>query len=318
MQADFAVLHPRPVANKIQVTGTLVAAESAMLSAQTAGLVREIYFKEGEPVSKGKILLKLDDRQWLAQKQKLEAQLQTAEKDLKRKEQLLSIKGISQAEVDDAELKIASLKADMKELDVLIDFAVIRAPFSGLIGLRNVSPGAYLSAGTPVAQLVQTDPLKLEFNVPERYADQVRQGQAVQFTLAGRPDVYRATVYATEPVISESTRALRIRARAPNSKGKLLAGAFAEVSLELQRIPDALLLPTDAVVPQLNEQVVYQIKNGAIQKTPVQLGIRLSRLVQIEQGLNPGDSVMVSGLLQAKEGMPVQAGKEITVEQLED
>jgi len=318
LQADFVVLSPQAITNTIKVTGTLVAAESAMLSAQTAGLIKEIYFKEGERVPKGRLLLKLDDRQWQAQRQKLEAQLKTAEKDLQRKEQLLAIKGISQAEVDDAALLIASIRADMKELDVLIDYAVIRAPFSGLIGLRSVSPGAYLSAGSPVAQLVQTDPLRLEFSVPERYAGKIRNGQAVRFTLAGSPVEYQATVYAAEPVISETTRALRIRARVPNASGKLIPGAFADVNLLLERIPNALLLPTEAVVPQLNDQVVYQIKGGAIKQVQVQPGVRLPRYVQIERGLNPGDTIMVSGLLQAVDGMPVQAGKEIAVEKLED
>ncbi|MBK8965950.1 MAG: efflux RND transporter periplasmic adaptor subunit [Saprospiraceae bacterium] len=318
MQADFVVTTPQPVANTIRVNGTLVAAESAMLSAQTAGQVSQILFKEGQRISSGQLLVKLDDRQWLAQKKKLEAQLQTAEKDLKRKEQLLAIKGISQAEVDDAALQIATLKADLQELEVRIDYAAIRAPFTGQVGLRNVSVGAYLSAGTPVAQLVQTDPLKLEFNVPERYASQIRNGQKVRFTLAGSNAEHTAAVYAADPVISESTRALRIRARVPNANSKLIAGAFAEVNLELERIPNALLIPTEAVVPQLNEQVVYQIKNGTIKQVPVQLGIRLARQVQIERGLNPGDTVMVSGLLQARDGMPVQAGKLIAVEKMEE
>ena len=314
LQADYVVLSPQPVTNTIRVTGTLMPAESAMLSTQTAGLVKSIFFKEGQRVSKGQLLVKLDDRQWLARREKLEAQLKTAEKDLERKEKLLAIKGISQAEVDEAALQIATIKADMQELDVLIDYAAIRAPFSGQIGLRSVSPGAYLSAGAAVARLVQTDPLKLEFNVPERYANQIKSGQTVRFTLAGSPSVHQATVYAAEPVISESTRALRIRAQVPNSNGKLIAGAFAEIDLVLGRIPAALLVPTDAIVPQLNEQVVFQIQNGGARRVPVQLGVRLARQVQIEQGLQAGDTVMVSGLLQAKEGMRVNAANAITVE----
>jgi membrane fusion protein (multidrug efflux system) len=313
MQVDYVVVQPRPVANQISITGTLMPAESALLSAQSSGLIEEIYFREGEWVKKGQALLKLDDRQWVVQKEKLAAQLETAKKDAARKRELLAIKGISQAEVDDAELLIESIIADQKELDVRIDYAVVRAPFSGMIGLRNVSPGSYLGAGDPVARLVQVDPLKLEFNVPERYADQVREGQTVRFSLSSDERVYEARVYATEPVINESTRSLRIRARVPNRDRELIAGAFTQVNLTLDSIPDALLIPTETVVPVLNDQVVYRVKNGMVEEVIVKPGIRLPRLIQIESGLSVGDTIMVSGLLQAKNGLPVRAGKEISV-----
>ena len=316
MRVDYVVVHSRPVANKIEMTGTLLAAESALLSAQTSGLVKGIYFKEGEYASRGRLLVKLDDRQWLAQRKKLEAQLDIAQKDLTRKQKLLEIKGISQAEVDDALLQLESIKADIQELDVRIDFAAIRAPFSGRVGLRNVSLGSYLSAGDPVTQLVQVDPLRLEFSVPEKYANQVRSGQSVNFTLSGSDSVYQASVYATEPVISETTRALRIRARVPNRQGELIAGAFAEVNLLLDSIPDALLVPTEAVVPQLNDQIVYRVKGGKVEPIKVKLGVRLAHLLQVQEGLSSGDTVMVSGLLQAKEGLAVKPGEEIQVDKL--
>lgn len=318
MQADYVVLKARPVANKISLTGTLMAGESAMLSAQTSGLITSIHFKEGERVSKGQLLVKLDDRQWVAQRQKLAAQLATAKTTLTRQEELLKIKGISQAEVDNAALQVATIEADQQELEVMIDYALIRAPFSGQIGLRSVSPGAYLQVGAPVARLVQLDPLKLEFNVPERYAPQIKNGQSVRFTVAGQDEFYEGKVYASEPVINESTRALRIRAKVPNRNGKLIAGAFAEVNLTLDSIPDALLLPTEAVIPQLDDQIVYRIKGGAIQAVKVKPGIRLPRLLQIQEGLSAGDTIMVVGLLQAEDGMKVEPGKEIVVEKMDN
>jgi membrane fusion protein (multidrug efflux system) len=317
MQADYVVVRPQQMANQISITGTLMPAESALLSAQSSGLIERIYFREGEWVKKGQTLLKLDDRQWVVQKEKLAAQLATAKKDAVRKRELLAIKGISQAEVDDAELLIESIQADQKELDVRIDYAVVRAPFSGMIGLRNVSPGSYLSAGDPVARLVQVDPLKLEFSVPERYASQIREGQVVRFSLSNDDTVYEARVYATEPVINESTRSLRIRARVPNRNRKLIAGAFTEVSLTLDSIPDALLVPTEAVVPVLNDQVVYRIQNGLVEEVIVKAGIRMPRLIQIEQGLSAGDTIMVSGLLQVKNGTPVRAGSEVIVSKMD-
>jgi membrane fusion protein (multidrug efflux system) len=318
MQADYVVLKAQPIANKISVTGTLMAGESAMLSSQIAGMITSIHFKEGEYVSKGQLLVKLDDRQWVAQRQKLAAQLQTAKKNLSRQEELLKIQGVSQVEVDNAALEVATLEADQQELEVRIDYALIRAPFSGKIGLRSVSPGSYLQAGAPVARLVQLNPLKLEFSVPERYASQIKNNQLAHFTLAGREEDYEGKIYATEPVINESTRALRIRARVPNTKGNLIAGSFAEVTLTLDSIPNALLLPTEAVIPQLNDQIVYQIRGGTIRTVKIKPGVRLPRLLQIEEGLQAGDTVMVAGLLQAEDGKKVQAGNEIIVEKLDN
>ncbi|MBC6995207.1 efflux RND transporter periplasmic adaptor subunit [Neolewinella lacunae] len=317
MQADYVVVQPQPVSNVINLTGTLLPSESAMLSAQSSGLVKEILFREGQYVKKGQELLKLDDRQWVVQRQKLAAQLETAEKDLERRQELLKIKGISQAEVDAAELLVATIQADQAELAVLIDFAVVRAPFSGRMGLRNISPGAYLAAGTSFARLVQTDPLKLEFNVPERYAHQIRVGQEVRFSIAGEDDVFAAKVYATDPAVSESTRSLRIRATVTNQRDALVPGAFTEISLTLGNVPDALLVPTEAVVPVLNDQIVYRISGGKIEEVVVKTGIRLPRLMEVVSGLEAGDTIMVSGLLQAKDGVPVRAGQEIIVNKTE-
>jgi membrane fusion protein (multidrug efflux system) len=318
MEVDYVVVRGREIANVLNATGTLIPSESAMLSAQTAGLIREINFTEGQKVSKGEVLVRLDDRQWIAQRNKLETELANAEKDRDRKQQLSEIEGVSDAELDDAVLQVETIKADLKELEVMIDYATIRAPFSGTIGLRSVSPGSYLSAGDPVARLVQNDPLKLEFNVPERYAGQIREGQSVRFNTARGDSTFSGKVYATEPAISESSRALRIRAKVPNKDGALMAGAFAEISLTLDSMPEALLVPTEAVVPKLNEQYVYRINGGTIQEVPVKLGIRLPKLIQISEGLAQGDTVMVKGLLQAEAGKAVRAGEEISVDKLRD
>ncbi|MEZ4986910.1 MAG: efflux RND transporter periplasmic adaptor subunit [Saprospiraceae bacterium] len=218
MQVDFVVLRPAAISNQLDVTGTLVPAESAMLSAQTAGLVKDIHFREGQQVKKGQLLLQLDDRQWQAMRSKLLSQISMAETDLKRKEGLLPIQGISQAEVDAAQLQLTTLRADLQELDIRIEYASIRAPFSGRVGLRNVSPGAYLMAGSPVVQIVQLDPLRLEFSVPEIYAGDIRPGQQLTFRLAGQDTDFKAEVYASEPVIDATTRGLKVRAIVNNQR----------------------------------------------------------------------------------------------------
>ncbi len=317
MEVDYVVVHPMGVANNINISGTLLPAETAMLSAQAAGKVIEIHFKEGQKVNKGQLLVRLDSREWLAQQKLLEAELATAQKDLERKQGLAEIQGVSVAAIDDATLKISSIKAAKTEIDVKLDYASIRAPFSGTIGLRNVSEGAYLAPGGAVAQLVQTDPLKLEFNVPEKYASQIAVGQKVIFSIAGNRDKFSGTVYATEPAISANSRTLKVRATVPNKNGELMPGAFAEISLGLDSISDGLMIPTDAIVPRLNEQLVYKVVNGKAQEAEIVTGIRKSHTIQAISGLSANDTIMISGLLQVRSGLPVKAGNEFTLEALE-
>lgn len=317
MKVDYIVVKPTGVANVLNVSGTLLATESAMLSAQTAGKVTDILFDEGEKVQKGQILVRLDDRALQAQQKMLDAQLKTAKKDLERKQGLAEIQGVSAAEIDDATLKVSNLQAQKDEIDVKLDHTTIRAPFSGTIGLRSISPGSYLAAGDPVAELVKRDPLKLQFNIPEKYATQVKEGQTLRFGIDGNQKTYKAEVYAAASSIDPATRALSVRAKAPNKKGELIPGAFADVVISLDSIPDGLMVPTDAIVPQLNEQMVYQIENGKVNETRVQTGIRKTATVQITEGLQAGDTVMMTGLLQARQGLPVRPGKEITLETME-
>lgn len=318
MVVDYAVARPVGVANELNIPGTLMATESAMLSAQSPGKVTDILFEEGQAVEKGQILVRLDDRALRAQQKMLDAQVKTAEKDLERKKKLADIQGVSVSEIDDAKLKVSDIEAQKAEIDVQIDHTTIRAPFSGIIGLRSVSVGAYLAAGDPVAELVKRDPLKLEFNVPEKYATQIKTGQSVKFTLDGSRETFTAKVYAAASAINASTRALSVRAKAPNKDGGLIPGAFANVIISLDSIPDGLMIPTDAIVPKLNDQTVYQIKNGKVQETAVETGIRKTATIQITKGLQPGDTVMVSGLLQARQSLPVKAGKEINTETLDN
>lgn len=318
MEADYVVVKPVGVSNELSLSGSLMPAESAMLSAQASGKVIEIYFEEGQKVEKGQTLVKLDSREWLSQQNQLKAELATAEKDLERKQSLADIQGVSAAALDDAKLKVATIKASKEEIDVKLDYATIRAPFGGTIGLRSVSVGAYLSAGDPVAQLVKLHPLKMEFSVPEKYASDISVGQNVSFTVSGKRDQFNGSVYATEPAINEATRALKVRAEVPNKEGLLIPGAFADISISLDSVPDGLMIPTDAIVPKLNEQLVYKFVNGKAQEVQVVTGIRKTSTIQIVDGLSANDTVMVSSLLQVRDGMPIKAGNEIKLESLEN
>ncbi len=318
LAVDYVVAQPQPAVNSIKITGTLIPAETARLTTQSEGKVQSILFEEGQQVKKGQILVRIDNRESQAQLQRSQAQLETALKDLERKRALAKIQGISDAELEAAELQTQTLQANIEETKVRLDHATIRAPFDGKIGLRSVSPGSYITSGSSVATLVQEDPLKLQFNVPERYASQLRVGQQVRFTVAGRDEIYEAEVYATEPMINEATRALQVRAKTDNPDGALIPGSYADVVLTLDSIPDALLIPTEAIIPRLNDQLVFRITNGKAEEVTVKTGVRQPSIVQITSGIKPGDSIMVSGLLQVKPGMAVKGDKEIEVETFEN
>jgi membrane fusion protein (multidrug efflux system) len=318
LEADYYLAKPQLLENSLTTVGTLIPGEQAMLSAQVAGKVVSISFDEGSEVPEGKLLVRLDNRQWLAQKANLESQLETSDKNLERKNKLIDISGISQEALDEAKVNNASLKAQLNEIEVMLDHTTIRAPFSGKTGLRKVSVGSYLSAGDPVTSIAQLNPLKLEFSVPERYAGQIKNGQTITFNVEGLDSTFTGKVYASEPSINEASRALKIRARVDNKARKIIPGAFADVELELESVPDAIMIPTEAIVPQLNEQIVYRFKNGKAEGVTVKTGVRQPRLIQIEKGLNPGDTIIVSGLLQIKEGMPVKAGERVKVEEETD
>lgn len=312
LEVDYAVLEPELVANVIEVTGTLLPQESAELTTQATGKVESILFKEGQKVAKGDILLQLDSREWRAQLSRLQAELEIAQKDLERKEELASIKGVSESELEAAQLKEASLQATIEETNVRLSYATIKAPFSGKIGLRKVSPGSFVSAGTSVATLVQDHPLKVEFSVPERYAGKIRTGQVVSFEVNPDEERSTATIYAAESALNQRSRALAVRASTPNPNGELIAGSFANIEVVLDSIPDAFMIPTEAIVPQLDEQIVYRIKNGKAEEVNVKTGVRLPELIQISGDIQRGDTIMLTGLLQVRDGMPVAGTRQVS------
>lgn len=316
LAVDFVVTQPEPLANVIEVTGSLIPNESAELTTQVSGKVVSIQFEEGDRVGRGQTLLTLDAREWQAQLKRLSAERDMALKDLERKRELAKVKGISAAELEAAELRVQTLDANIDETEVRISYTTITAPFDGVIGLRNVSLGAFINAGTSVAKLVQDDPLKLEFNVPERYAGQIKTGQSLVFHTSDQTEVRVATIYASEPMIDPSARALKVRARAENADHAILPGAYVDLSVTLDSIPNAIMVPTEAIIPQLDNQLVYRFNNGKAEEVNVRTGVRESKLVQVTQGLNVGDTVVVTGLLQIRPGIPVRGDEQLNLKTL--
>jgi len=314
LAVDYVIVEAELLVNNIEVTGSLMAEESAELTVQTAGKVEEILFKEGQEIKKGQTLLTLDGREWRAQLKRLEAELKMAKKDRVRKAALAEVQGIAEADLEAAQLRVQILEANMEETMVRLSYTTIDAPFSGRIGLRSVSPGSYITAGTTVATIVQENPIKIQFDVPERYASLVRPGQGLKFYANDRPRAYEASVYAYEPMINTSSRAMRVRARANNAEGDLIPGSYINITFTLDSMPHALLVPTEAIIPKLDNQFIYCIENGKAKQVKVRTGIRQPRRIEVIEGLKVGDSVIVTGLLQLKPDMPVVGNKQVEVE----
>ena len=300
------ILKPQRLDNNVITTGTLLANESVELKSETAGKVVKILFKEGSRVNKGELLLKINDEELQAQLLGAKSALNLAEDNMARAQKLLEKQGISQQDYDAAANDLNVKKANLDLVKAQLDKTEIKAPFEGIIGLKYVSEGSFINSSTVIASLQDIDPVKIDFSIPEKYAGFVHIGDKIKFSVAGSGNSYSGTVFAIEPKIDETTRTLKIRAISPNTRGEILPGAFADVTLILKEIPDALMVPTQAIIPILKGQKVYLCRNGVVAQVEVKTGIRTDTEVQITEGLNPKDTVITTGILQLAPGMPVK------------
>jgi membrane fusion protein (multidrug efflux system) len=300
------VVQPQPLNNVIQSTGTVLANEEVDIRTEISGIIQKIHFKEGQKVQKGQLLANLNDDELQAQADRLAYTIKLNEQVEYRQKQLLDREAISRQEYDIALADVNTVKADLQRVKAQIARYYIRAPFSGEIGLRYVSEGSYVSPTTQIASMQDIDRVKIEFTVPEKYSDLVQRGDSITFTVRGNERKYKANVYAVESRIDLATRSLRVRALAGNPDRTLIPGSFAKIELTLNRIADAVLIPTEALIPELQGQKVYLLKNGRALPSPVKTGIRTSREIQITEGVSPSDSLIVTGLLQIKDSAQVK------------
>lgn len=306
MSVQVHVLQGEPLDNALTTTGTLIPNEEVEIRSEVSGRVTQLGFQEGSTVSAGQVLVRINDDDLQAQLRKAEANLKLATDAAVRQEQLLAVKGISQEAFDAAVAQRTGMQAEVDNLRASIAKTTIRAPFSGRIGLRNISEGGFTTPTLVIANLKQVDPIKLEFTVPERYAGEMRSGTKVGFTLEGDTTDFIAEVYAVEPSVDLSTRSIRMRARSRNPKGSLVPGAFARVNVRLGTIPGALTIPTEALIPDIQGQKVMVMKDGKAQSVRVAIGIRTENTVQLISNVHPGDTVITSALLAIRDGMPVR------------
>ena len=304
LNINAVVVHPRMLTDEVPIIGSLIPDEEVNLSFETSGKIVEINFEEGTTVQKGQLLAKVNDRPLQAQLQRLVSQLKLAEDRVFRQDALLKRDAVSQEAYEQVKTELATLNADIESVEAQIAQTELRAPFDGIIGLRQVSVGTYASPTTIVAKLTKISPLKLEFSVSERYARDIQVGTNLTFTLEGSLDTYHAQVYARESSLDINTHTLPVRALYPNPSG-IMPGRYASITLKRQEYKDALAIPSQAIVPEMGKDKVFLYRSGKAEPVEIVTGIRTDALVQAVKGLAAGDTVIISGTQQLRTGMDV-------------
>jgi membrane fusion protein (multidrug efflux system) len=299
------VLRKQALDNVIRSSGTVLASESVDLVAEASGRVEKIAFKEGTHVRKNDVLLRINDDDLQAQLRKTELQIQLAEDQEKRQRQLFEKSAISQEQYDISLNQVNTLKADRDNLLASIRKREVWAPFDGIIGLRYISEGGYVTQTTRIASVQKINLMKVDFAIPERYASQVAVGDLVYLKRDEAGLQFTGKLYAIEPRIDPQVGTLQLRAMFDNKGEKVFPGAFVDIELRLGQITDALMVPSPAIIPILKGQTVLIRKNGVVQSVAVKSGIRTPTDVQIISGLAPGDTVITTGIMQLRPGMPV-------------
>jgi membrane fusion protein (multidrug efflux system) len=306
LPVDVVVMQYSSVTDRIFSSGTVEANERIDLRAEVTGIVEAIYLTEGSRVQEGNLLLKINDSELQAQKSRAEYRYNLAAQQEERQRRLLEKGGVSQEDYDATLNQVNVFRSEMQLIDAQLEKTEIRAPFSGRIGLKYVSKGQFIGPDQPIASLQELDRVKIDFSVPERYAGRVQTGDLMRFEVQGIDSTFVGEVYAIEPRINTDTRTLSLRAISDNPEFLLYPGAFANIELVLEEIEEALMVPTISLIPGLNSQKVYVAVDGMVEERIVKTGIRTSEKVQILEGLNPGDQVLTTGLLQARPGLAIR------------
>lgn len=309
MAAKAYVVTPQEFYQEYATSGTLLANESVEIHPEISGRVTGIHFTEGSKVQQGQLLVQLYDDNIKAQIQKLKAQKKLQAATQKRQKSLLDIGGISQQEYETTETQLQSLDADIAYAEAQLRSTRIYAPFSGTIGIRNISVGAVISPTTVVTSLQQTHPLKMDFNVPDQYRNEIAKGKEVLFSISGQLDTLSGKIIAVEPGADATTRTIRVRAIVPNPKEELIPGAFAHVIVPLGGDNNAILVPSQSVIPTTKEKLIVKLVEGKAKMVIVQPGTRTADKVEILSGIQQGDTILTTGLMQVKEGMPVKVSE---------
>lgn len=302
------VVQAEKLGERLTTVGTVLANEEIEIRSESSGKIEKIFFTEGGRVRKGDALLKINDAELQAQLQRAESRQNIAAEQAERQRQLYAQKLASDQAYKNAENELNIAKAEVQLIKAQIDKTELRAPFAGIIGLRYVSEGSFISPTTRIATLQDYHVVKIDFTIPEKYATSVRKGDRISFTVAGTTKKFDGTVYAVESQIDPATRTLRLRALSPNPDSALIPGAFANVEIVLQE-KETLTIPAFALIPELKGHRVFLFKNGKAESQSVTIGLRSDERVEITKGLQAGDTLITSGILQLRSNMAVRVAE---------
>lgn len=305
LQVEAKIINPGRIENKIKITGAILANESVALKSEISGKIDKIYFQEGQHVKKGTLLLTINDDEMVAQVERLKYTQKLNEDIEYRLRQLLEKEAISREEYEIGLTTLNTTLSEIKEREARLSKHKLYAPFDGIIGLRQVSEGSYLSPSDLVVNIYNINPIKVEFSVPGKYSSLINKADSIHFKIEASENLFTGIIYAFEPRIDPRTRTLKIRAICNNDDEILMPGQFVNIDYTLNVLPYALMVPSESVIPELNRHKLFTYKNGLVSQEVVNIGLRTEKEVQITQGISPGDTVITTGILQIRHGLPV-------------
>jgi membrane fusion protein (multidrug efflux system) len=306
MPVDVAIARADVVTDAVRATGRIEALQAIELKPEQQGRIVELQFQEGQVVAAGTALIRIDDAILRAQAERASADRDLAQQQLERVRRLRADNAASPADLERAEAAARSTDASLNLLNLQIERATVRAPFSGVVGQRFVSVGDWIDPGTRLLTLQTVDPQRAVIEVPERYAQSLQTRQIVQFTVAAYPGrTFDGTVEFIDPVVQNTTRTIVVKARVPNRERLLRPGMFIEARLATATRENAVVIPEDAIMPLRTGNVVWAVVDGKASRREVQLGARSAGFVEVVSGVQAGEAVVVGGLERMGEGMPI-------------
>jgi membrane fusion protein (multidrug efflux system) len=304
MQVNYFVVKPETLMTIATTVGTVLSNEAIEVRSEISGKIEKIYFTEGSWIKKGDPLIKVNDEELQAKLLSAKSGQELAEREVERQAQMYGKKLVSEREYEAAMNSLNVVKAEIQLITAQIAKTEIRAPFDGMIGLRFVSEGSYLSPSTLITTLQDNSTVKIDFTLPEKYAGDLKVGNEIRFTIQGTPQVFKGSIYAKSPNIDPETRTLRVRARHTNISGAVRAGSFAQVEVRMHERM-GITIPSFTVIPELKRHKVFIIRNGRAEEKVIEIGTRTDDRIEVTSGLGRGDTIITTAILQLRPGMAV-------------
>lgn len=304
MQVQVKIVHPETLRGEATAVGTVLSNEEIEVRSQMSGQIERIHFREGGTVKKGDLLVKINDDELQAQLLRARSRQAIADQNAERQKQLFEKEFISQEEYNNVQNELHVMKAEAQIIKAQIDKTEIRAPFDGSIGLRFASEGSYISPSTIVTTLQDNRRMKVDFTIPEKYAGEIKVGDRITFRVQTRTEQFEGKIAFLDARLDRTTRTLRVRALTPNPGGLLIPGSFATVEVRLNE-RKGMMVPAYALIPDLKGHRVFLYKDGKAMSQAVEIGTRTEEQVEVVQGLQAGDTLITSALLQLRPGMAV-------------